>query len=123
FCRRGWRRTVATDIIGPRGKVIMADADRVRAAADPKAVSPTWEQDALGFLIAPVDREAFFAEHYEQTALTNIRDEPDRYADLLTVEAIDHFIASADLHEGMIDLTNHRNRISRDSFIDDRGHV
>ena len=101
----------------------MADADRFRAAADSKAVSPTWEQDALGFLVAPVDREAFFADHYEQAALTNIRDEPDRYADLLTVEAIDHFIASADLQEGMIDLTNHRNRISRDSFIDDRGHV
>ena len=103
----------------------MADADNFGAvdAAASKPLSPTWQQDALGFLIDPVDRETFLASHYEQAALTNIRDEPDRYADLLTIDALDHFIASADLQEGMIDLTNHRNRISRDSFIDDRGQV
>ena len=85
--------------------------------------SPRWEDDALGFLIAPVAREAFLAEHYEKKALINIRSEPDRYADLLTLEALDQFIASADLREGMVDLTNHRNRIARDSYVDERGRV
>lgn len=103
----------------------MADADGgegLRTAASAQA-SPNWEEDALGFLIAPVGRDTFLAEYYERSALINIRDEPQRYRELLTVEALDHFIASADLQEGMIDLTNHRNRISRDSYIDDRGHV
>ena len=103
----------------------MADADSSRkieslARADS---SPNWEQDSLGFLIAPVDRDNFFERHYEQSALINIRNEPARYSDLLTIEALDHFIASADLQEGMIDLTNHRNRITRDAFIDDRGNI
>lgn len=85
--------------------------------------SPRWEEDALGFLIAPVTREEFLANHYERAPLINIRNEPERYADLLTIESLDHFIASADLREGMIDLTNHRNRIERDAYIDDGGRV
>ena len=87
------------------------------------AASPRWEEDALGFLIAPVGRKAFFADHYEKKALTNIRSEPERYGDLLTLEALDQFIASADLREGMVDLTNHRNRIARETYVDDRGSV
>jgi cupin superfamily protein len=85
--------------------------------------SPRWEEDALGFLIAPVGREDFLDRVYEREALINIRNEPERYADLLTLEALDHFIASADLREGMVDLTNHRNRIERDAYIDDQGRV
>lgn len=87
------------------------------------APSPRWEEDALGFLIAPVAREDFLARHYEREALINIRNEPDRYAELLTLAALDHFIASADLREGMVDLTNHRERIERDSYIDEAGRV
>jgi bifunctional lysine-specific demethylase and histidyl-hydroxylase NO66 len=88
-----------------------------------EAASPKWEEDALGFLIAPVDRETFFARNYEQGPLINIRGEPDRYAALLTLEALDHFIASADLQQGMVDLTNHHDRISREAFIDEGGRV
>ena len=75
--------------------------------------SPRWEEDALGFLIAPVGKEDFLANYYEQKPLINIRNEPDRYADLLTLGIVDHFINSADLREGLVDLTNHRNRIER----------
>jgi len=85
--------------------------------------SPRWEEDALGFLIAPVARDEFLGRYYEREAVINIRDEPDRYADLLTLAALDHFLASADLREGMVDVTNHRNRIERESYIDDGGRV
>jgi lysine-specific demethylase/histidyl-hydroxylase NO66 len=87
------------------------------------APSPRWEEDALGFLIAPVTRDEFLDRHYEREALINIRNEPERYAELLTLAALDQFIASADLREGMVDLTNHKNRISRDSYIDEGGRV
>jgi ribosomal protein L16 Arg81 hydroxylase len=90
-------------------------------AAD--ATSPTWEQDALGFLIAPETRETFLEKYYEHEALITLRAEPDRYADLLTLGSLDHFIASADLREGMIDVTSHKHRISRDSYVDERGRV
>jgi ribosomal protein L16 Arg81 hydroxylase len=85
--------------------------------------SPSWEEDALGFLIAPVTPQAFLGRYYEREALVNVRSEPQRYADLLTLEILDHFINSADLREGMIDLTSQKNRISRDDYIDDQGRV
>lgn len=95
------------------GMVRTADADG----------SPRWEDDALGFLIAPLPREAFMADHYERAAMIGIRGAPDRYAGLLTLEALDRFIASTDLREGMVDLTNHRDRISRDDYVDEDGRV
>ncbi len=91
--------------------------------ADEAGESPRWEEDALGFLIAPVSKEEFLENHYEKKPLINIRNEPDRYADLLTLDIVDHFINSADLREGLVDLTNHRNRIERTDYIDEDGRV
>lgn len=87
------------------------------------APSPRWTEDALGFLIAPHGRDAFFQHHYERAPLLSLRGEPDRYAELLTLESLDRFIASADLREGMLDLTSHHDRLTRDSYVDARGRV
>jgi hypothetical protein len=46
--------------------------------ADEAGASPRWEEDALGFLIAPVGTEDFLQNYYEQKPLINIRNEPDR---------------------------------------------
>ena len=94
-----------------------------RKQAAGEAPSPRWEEDALGFLIAPVTGEEFLDRVYEREALINIRNEPQRYADLLTLQSLDHFIASADLREGMVDLTSQKNPVSRDSFVNDDGKV
>jgi ribosomal protein L16 Arg81 hydroxylase len=94
-----------------------------RAKAAPAGPSPSWEKDALGFLIAPVTPEAFLGRYYEREALVNIRGEPERYADLLTLEILDHFINSADLREGMIDLTSQKKRMSRDDYVEEGGRV
>jgi ribosomal protein L16 Arg81 hydroxylase len=96
---------------------------RSRAKAAAPAPSPSWEEDALGFLIAPVTPEAFLGRYYEREALVNIRNEPERYADLLTLEILDHFINSADLREGMIDLTSQKKRMSRDDYVEEGGRV
>jgi ribosomal protein L16 Arg81 hydroxylase len=87
------------------------------------AAPPRWSEDALAFLIAPIAREAFLRDHYEREALISIREEPALYADLLTLESLDAFIAGADLREGMLDLTDHHNRLTRDSYVDDRGRI
>jgi hypothetical protein len=84
---------------------------------------PTWQDDALGFLISPVGRDAFLADIYEQKELLNLRNEPHRYADLLTLESLDQFIAGADLREGMLDLANKHNRINREAYVDEDGRV
>jgi ribosomal protein L16 Arg81 hydroxylase len=97
---------------------------RKRGKIDDQArTSPRWEDDALGFLIAPIARAEFLSDFYEKDALVTIREQPQRYADLLTLETLDRFIASADLREGMLDLTSQKNRISRDSYVDERGRI
>jgi lysine-specific demethylase/histidyl-hydroxylase NO66 len=90
---------------------------------DTAGPSPSWEEDALGFLIAPTTPGDFLNRIYEREALINIRHEPRRYADLLTLEMLDEFLNSADLREGMVDLTNHKNRISRDDYVDSHGRI
>jgi lysine-specific demethylase/histidyl-hydroxylase NO66 len=105
-----------------RMKSAAAGKSKIRAVT-PGESSPRWEDDALGFLIAPLARDEFLARYYERDALITARGEPRRYADLLTLETLDHFIASADLRDGMIDLTSQKHRITRESFIDDRGRV
>ena len=87
------------------------------------APSPRWDEDALGFLISPVTRQEFLDKYYERDALIASRGEPDRYADLLTLDMLDHFIASADLREGMVDLANSRNRVSREAYVDSLGRI
>ena len=102
----------------------MATAAKTKTNAAPAGANePGWQEDALGFLIAPVVPADFLDRVYEREALINIRNEPRRYADLLTLESLDHFIASTDLREGMISLVNHKNRIQTEAYIDDNGKV
>jgi hypothetical protein len=100
-----------------------APAGKSKLRAKEAEVAPRWDEDALGFLIAPVTREAFLERFYEQDALIANRGEPGRYADLLTLDKLDHFIASANLREGMVDLASQKNRIARDTYVDDRGRI
>jgi bifunctional lysine-specific demethylase and histidyl-hydroxylase NO66 len=88
-----------------------------------EAPSPRWDEDALGFLIAPMTRDQFLDKYYERQPLVANRAEPDRYGDLLTLDMLDHFIASANLREGMVDLASQKNRIARDTYIDERGRI
>ncbi|MDP8994779.1 MAG: cupin domain-containing protein [Pseudomonadota bacterium] len=88
-----------------------------------RAPSPSWQEDALGFLMAPVGREEFIERFYEQRPLLNIRGEPERYSDLLTLAMLDDFIASADLREGMIELTNRKDPVAREDYTYEDGRI
>lgn len=100
----------------------MATKVKGEASGGP-APSPGWVEDSLGFLMAPVSRQEFLDSYYEQDALINIRNEPNRYASLLTLAMLDDFIASADLREGMVDLTNANNPMSRDDYVGEDGRI
>jgi bifunctional lysine-specific demethylase and histidyl-hydroxylase NO66 len=101
----------------------MATKKQALAAVGDEGQTPSWQEDALGFLISPVGREDFLADFYEQKELLNLRDGTPRYGELLSLEMLDHFISSADLREGMLDLANKHNRLNRDAYIDDDGKV
>ena len=91
--------------------------------AEQRPAETGWAEDPLGFLIAPLSREEFFARHYERAPLLTARDQPDRYADMLTLETLDAFINSADLRQGMLDLASQANRINPSDYINEGGRI
>ncbi len=93
------------------------------ADGEASAVPPSWREDSLGFLMAPVGRADFLERFYETAPLLNARGEPERFAELLTLDMLDEFIASADLREGMIELTNKNNPLTRDDYVFEDGRV
>lgn len=94
-----------------------------QAAGQRPATEPGWAEDPLGFLIAPLSRDEFFARYYESAPLLTARNQPERYADMLTLEMLDSFINSADLRQGMLDLANQKNRINASDYINDGGRI
>jgi lysine-specific demethylase/histidyl-hydroxylase NO66 len=96
---------------------------QTQSAAEDSATPPSWREDSLGFLMAPVGRPEFLDRFYEQAPLLNARSEPERFAELLTLDMLDAFIASADLREGMIELTNKKNPLTRDDYVLEDGRV
>ena len=86
-------------------------------------VDPQWVSDPLGFLVGPVTRDEFFENYYEKAPLLSARNEPERYSDMLTLEALDAFIDSADLRQGMLDLASQQNRIDPSSFLTENGRI
>ena len=89
---------------------------------------PKWIDDPLSSLIGPTTAETFFADHYEQKALHVKRDEPDRYADLLSVDRIDEIIAGVDLSANSLEMARAEPRIEVGDFthkdgVVDRGAV
>lgn len=53
-------------------------------------ISPQYTFDRV---IAPISVEQFLAEYYEQHILVQHRKQPDYYTDLLTIDALDDFLA------------------------------
>ena len=89
---------------------------------------PLWIDDPLSSLIAPTSAETFFAEYYEQKPLHVTRDEPDRYAGLLSVDRIDEILASVDLSADSLEMARAEPRIQVGDFthkdgVVDRGAV
>lgn len=78
-----------------------------------------WGADPLGFLIAPHGSSGFFDAIYEQRSLIVHRQEPQRYADLLSIDTVDRMIAGVDLRAGQLDLANAQRPVRREEYIRD----
>lgn len=68
--------------------------------------------DALDYLLAPCPAERFTDEVYEQTPLIIRREEPDRYRDLLSIEAIDRLVAEVELRGDTLQIVRADPRIA-----------
>lgn len=82
-----------------------------------------WASDALSWLIGPISHAEFFDRYYEREALIVPRDEPDRFAPLLSISHIDGLIASADLRSHTIDLADASRELNREQWVMEGGAV
>lgn len=83
---------------------------------DPTPGLPEESRTALARVLDPVDPSTFFTETFEEGVHLIERDEPGRYTDLVSVDALDAFIADNQLFEGQIDATRADPQITRDAF-------
>jgi lysine-specific demethylase/histidyl-hydroxylase NO66 len=84
---------------------------------------PAWLADPIASLIAPVDADTFFREYHEQKALIAHRDEPDRYAGLLSIERIDAIVSSLDLRAGSLDMARSDPPVRPEDFTFETGYI
>lgn len=80
---------------------------------------PASARDAFARVLDPLDPGRFFDEVFEDRHELIARDDPERFADLVSIAAIDDFVASHELHAGMIDMTRAEPQIMRNQFIQD----
>ncbi|QLC25941.1 hypothetical protein HFP57_13505 [Parasphingopyxis algicola] len=83
---------------------------------DPTTGLPQESMDALHRVLGPVDPSTFFTETFEENFHLIERGEPGRFADLVSVDVLDAFIADNQLFDGQIDATRADPQIRRDAF-------
>ena len=88
-----------------------------------QAPARPWAADALSWLIGPISHQEFFDRYYEREALIVPRDEPTRFAPLLSIAHLDSLIASADLRANTIDLADASRELDRAAWVMDGGAV
>lgn len=84
---------------------------------------PQWVTDPVAYLIGPNGAEDFFENTYEKKPLRVHREEPERYAGLLSIKRIDEIIASVDLPAGSVDMARADPPIGREDYTFDTGFV
>jgi hypothetical protein len=77
----------------------------------------------LDRLLAPVTRATFLAEYHEKAPLCASSGEPHRFASLLTLEAVDAFMASADLRHDMLRLVARGDLVEPARYVGPDGRV
>jgi hypothetical protein len=82
-----------------------------------------WLRDPLAYLIGPLSGDEFFRDYHEQKPLLALRDDPDRYKDLLSLDRIDDVIASMDLAAGDLDMARTEPPVRREDYTYDTGIV
>ena len=95
---------------------------RLLKDASPLSVSEVpvaWGRDPLAYLIAPNSAEGFFDAVYEKTSLIVHRQDPQRYASLLSIDTVDRMIAGMDLRVGQLDLANAQRPVRREEYVRD----
>jgi ribosomal protein L16 Arg81 hydroxylase len=84
---------------------------------------PLWLTDPFRAMIDPIDRETFFRDYHEKKPLIVHREDPPRYAGLLSIARIDDIVSSIDLREGSLDMARSEPPVQREDYMFDTGYV
>ena len=84
---------------------------------------PSWTADPLSYLIDSVSNEAFFAQYYEQEAVICGHNNPNHFAELLSIKRIDEIIASSELLPASLDMARKEPAINRSYFTFKSGNI
>lgn len=77
----------------------------------------------LDRLLAPTTPGEFYAHHYERAPLVSVPGEPQRFEALLTLQAVDAFVASADLRHDMLRLVAGGDVVDAGRYIASDGRI
>ncbi|MCY4181420.1 MAG: hypothetical protein OXF43_00830 [Gammaproteobacteria bacterium] len=80
-------------------------------------------EDPLSWLIAPVAEKEFFDNHYERRALHCGRDDPLRFAALLSLNRLDEIIASAELPGPSLTMARSKPPLERADYTFKSGNI
>ncbi|HWA01398.1 MAG TPA: cupin domain-containing protein [Caulobacterales bacterium] len=86
-------------------------------------MSDKWRDDPLGRLIGPERIGDFFARVYEREALIVAHGDGARFADLISIAAVDRIVTGVDLKEGQLDLANAARQLMKSDYLDSAGYV
>ncbi len=91
-------------------------------------MSEPWLDDPLGYVIGAERVADFFARIYEREALVVHHNDPNRFAGLISIEAVDRAVTCLDLKEGQLSLADASHETDSSQYIDaadfiDRGAV
>ncbi len=82
-----------------------------------------WRDDPLGRLIGAERKADFFARVYEREALVAPHNEPGRFADLISLDAVDRIVTATDLRDGQVDLADASRELVKADYVDSAGYV
>lgn len=85
--------------------------------------SPLWLNDSLAYLLSPISKEEFLQNYFEQKSLLCVHNDPNRFADLVSIERIDDLIADSELPPRSIQMARHKPTIYRDDFTFSNGNI
>jgi bifunctional lysine-specific demethylase and histidyl-hydroxylase NO66 len=82
-----------------------------------------WLDDPIAFLFGAHRVADFFARVYEREALVISHDAPQRFAGLLSIDAVDRLVTSTDLREGQLELADASRSVQKSDYVDSAGFI
>lgn len=82
-----------------------------------------WLADPLGYVIGAERSGDFFARIYEREPLIVAHGDPQRFASLVSIEAVDRLITGTDLREGQVDLADASRNLVKGDYVDTGGYI